>query len=57
MGEDQLIQAAGQGRSGYKDSEALFLATFVILGINTGCRSGEMLGLEWSRVDFENNRV
>lgn len=23
----------------------------------TGCRSGEMLGLEWSRVDLENNRI
>ncbi len=52
-----LIQAAGQGKSGYKDSEALYLTTFVILGINTGCRSGEMLGLEWSRVDLENNRI
>ena len=52
-----LIQAAGQGKSGYKDSEALYLTTFIILGINTGCRSGEMLGLEWSRVDLENNRI
>ncbi len=23
----------------------------------TGCRSDEMLGLEWSRVDLENNRI
>ncbi len=34
-----------------------YLTTFIIFGINTGCRSGEMLGLEWSRVDFEHNRI
>ncbi len=31
------------------------LVDFVRLGVNTGMRKGEMLGLEWSRVDLKNN--
>jgi len=52
-----LIQAAGARKSGPKTFKGLYLQTFIILGIHTGCRSGEMLGLEWSRVDFDNNRI
>lgn len=29
------------------------LPAFIRLALNTGCRKGELLGLEWSRVDFE----
>jgi integrase len=29
------------------------MADFIRLALNTGCRSGELLGLEWSRVDLQ----
>jgi len=29
------------------------LSNFIRLALNTGCRKSELLGLEWSRVDFE----
>ena len=29
----------------------------IILGLHTGCRSGELLGLEWNRVDLQNSRI
>ena len=29
-----------------------YLRCFIRLALNTGCRRGELLGLEWSRVDF-----
>jgi len=29
------------------------LPNFIRLALNTGCRKNELLGLEWSRVDFE----
>ncbi|RUP27715.1 MAG: site-specific integrase [Curvibacter sp.] len=29
------------------------LPNFIRLGLNTGCRRNEMLGLEWARVDFD----
>jgi integrase len=31
--------------------------TFVFVALTTGCRRGELLGLEWSRVDFDNARL
>ena len=31
-----------------------FLKCFVMLALNTGCRSGELLKLTWDRVDFNN---
>lgn len=31
-----------------------FLHCFVMLALNTGCRSGELLKLTWDRVDFDN---
>lgn len=31
-----------------------YLCCFIQLALNTGCRSGELLGLTWDRVDFEN---
>lgn len=34
-----------------------YLAQYLALGVNTGMRSGEMLGLEWSRVDLQQNLV
>jgi integrase len=30
-----------------------WLEDFIRLALNTGCRAGELLGLEWSRVDLE----
>jgi integrase len=44
---DSLIAAA---RS---EPKAPHLADFVILGLNTGCRSGELLGLDWRRIDLK----
>jgi integrase len=42
---ERLIQCA--------DSPAL--ADFIRLALHTGCRSGELLALEWARVDFQQN--
>jgi integrase len=33
--------------------KARYLADFIRLALTTGMRSGELLGLEWRRVDFE----
>ncbi len=35
------------------EPKAPHLADFIRLALNTGCRSGELLGLEWSRVDLK----
>ena len=44
---DELVDAArGNRRSPH-------LADFILLALHTGCRSGELLGLEWSRVDLD----
>lgn len=42
-----LIIAAG------KLPRATYLIDFIVLGLNTGMRRGEMLGLEWQRVDLK----
>lgn len=42
-----LIQAAEQ------EPKAPHLADFIRLALNTGCRAGELLGLEWRRVDLQ----
>ncbi|MEM7378967.1 MAG: site-specific integrase [Pseudomonadota bacterium] len=33
------------------------LADFIRLALNTGCRKGELLGLEWSRVDLKRDLI
>ncbi len=35
-----------------KEPQAPHLADFIRLALHTGCRKGELLGLEWSRVDL-----
>lgn len=42
-----LIRAASES-----DKRAAHLADFIRLALNTGCRYGELMGLEWRRVDF-----
>lgn len=37
-----------------REGGAPHLADFIRLALNSGCRRGELLGLEWSRVDLEN---
>jgi integrase len=37
--------------------KAKYLADFIRLALNTGCRSGELLGLEWNRVDLERGLI
>ncbi|MBF0187393.1 MAG: site-specific integrase [Magnetococcales bacterium] len=37
--------------------EVPHLNAFVLLALNTGCRSGELLGLEWSRVDWSRREI
>ncbi|MGF1643771.1 MAG: site-specific integrase [Thiotrichales bacterium] len=34
-----------------------YLADFLILALNTGCRKQEMLGLEWSRVSLQDELI
>ncbi|WP_456378978.1 tyrosine-type recombinase/integrase [Thiolapillus sp.] len=45
----RLIQAAAQSH------KAPHLVDFIILGLNTGMRPGEMLALDWDRVDLTEN--
>lgn len=40
-----------------REPKALHLVDFLRLGLHTGMRKGEMLGLEWSRVDLGANLV
>ncbi len=46
-----LIKAAN------KERKAPHLADFIRLALNTGMRSGEMLGLEWRRVDLQEGLI
>jgi integrase len=48
---DRLIEEAE------KSLRAHYLADFIRLALNTGCRAQEMLGLEWSRVDMERQLI
>lgn len=50
--EDQLIAIRDA-----LDSEPIKWKTLVHLLIVTGCRRGELLGLKWSRVDFERGQL
>lgn len=45
----KLVQAAAGVRS--------YLPDFIQLGLHTGMRKGEMLGLTWNRVDFQRRMV
>ncbi|MFO7642274.1 MAG: site-specific integrase [Candidatus Competibacteraceae bacterium] len=47
----RLIEAAG------RVPQAAHLGDFILLGLHTGMRSGEMLGLEWGRVDLQAGRI
>ena len=40
-----------------RQKRAPYLADLVTVAVMTGCRKGELLGLEWSRVDFEANVI
>jgi integrase len=40
-----------------RDSRNAYLATVVILALHTGMRKGEILGLEWERVDLSTARI
>lgn len=48
---DDLLDAARQNQ------RAPHLADFILLALHTGMRKGEMLQLEWSRVDFRQNLI
>lgn len=39
------------------ESEPLFWKTFVYLLIYSGARRGEIVGLKWENIDFDNNRI
>ena len=48
---DALVAAAAEQK------RAPYLADLVIVAVMTGCRKGELLGLEWARVDFDANVI
>ncbi len=48
---DALIVSAMQVNQGEH------LADFITLALHTGCRSGELLGLEWKRVDLKSRLI
>jgi len=54
---EALIFEAGEGLPVGNGHLPNYLKDFIILGLHTGCRSGELLGLEWNRVDLQNNRI
>jgi integrase len=41
----------------YEPENELKYVVFILLSINSGLRRGEILGLEWSAIDFENNTL
>jgi integrase len=49
---EALLTAAGRERT-----RAPHLAPLITLALHTGMRRGEMLGLEWSRVDLKRNLI
>ncbi|MDR3323749.1 MAG: site-specific integrase [Zoogloeaceae bacterium] len=40
-----------------KQSSSRHLADFILLALSTGCRRGELLKLQWSRVDLKANLI
>ena len=40
-----------------QEPKAPHLPDFIRLSLNTGCRAGELLGLEWRRVDFQTKLI
>ncbi len=46
-----LVAAAGMNK------RAPYLADLITVAVMTGCRRGELLGLEWSRVDLQANTI
>jgi integrase len=48
---ERLVECAEQIK------RAPYLADFIRLALNTGCRRDELLRLEWSRVDLKNNLI
>lgn len=48
---EALIRLAEQ------DWKTVHLADFIRLAVNTGCRKGELLGLEWSRVNLHDRHI
>ena len=54
---DTLIVAAEEGSLSRYGPKPTYLKDFIVLALNTGCRSGELLGLEWDRVDFVNKQI
>lgn len=48
---ERLVRAADSS------PKAPWLGDYVILALNTGCRAGELLGLEWDRVDLRANLI
>lgn len=52
-----LTKAEALLRAAQQIARAPHLVDFIRLGLNTGMRSGEMLGLEWSRVDLKEGLI
>lgn len=50
-------EAANLIRAAESEKKAPHLPDFIELGLNTGCRKQEMLGLEWRRVDLQERLI
>lgn len=46
-------EAAALVRAARTIRRAPYLPDFIVVALHTGCRSGELLGLEWQRVDLQ----
>lgn len=50
LSEDEILRLLAASR----ESKSPYLYCFILISLTTGARQGEILGLEWQHVDFEN---
>lgn len=54
LSDDEAVRLLKAAREAKRSPHLL---PFILIALHTGCRSGELLGLEWSRVDLQNGLI